>query len=263
MPILGPINACSAMGLTSSFGLKGGFDPDKDIILTLQASELKTSYDSFYKVLHGLKCGAKIHCGSWSMIGGYSGPPEGTVLTTIAYALLSPIIHQAYSVSTNIMDMRYGGNPGRHAIWSNSVAVQALSRNTNLILQNITNQVSGPCTEHILYETAAGMINIAVSGASFSIGTRSAGGRYPNHITPLEIKFAGETLKASTGLTREEANEIVKELLPKYENYLRTPFIGKSYRECYDKEGQPISQWMDIYQKIKEELDNYLKFGKF
>jgi methylamine--corrinoid protein Co-methyltransferase len=107
----------------------------------------------------------------------------------------------------------------------------------------------------LLYESAVGVLNISVSGVSSYQGPRSGGGKYADHITPLECKFCGEVLKCSAGMTRKEVNEITKVLLPRYEGMLLDPPKGKSFRECYDLNTlNPTQEWLDIYLKVKREL---------
>jgi len=56
-------------------------------------------------------------------------------------------------------------------------------------------------------------------------------------------------------MTRKQANEIVKVLIPKYESMLWNPPIGKSFRDCYDMNTlKPTQEWLNIYLKVKQEL---------
>lgn len=107
----------------------------------------------------------------------------------------------------------------------------------------------------LLYESAVGMMNLSVSGISFSIGPRSAGGRYADYVSPLECKFNAEVLKSSAGMKRSDANEIAKVLIPKYEEKLVNPPKGKSFTQCYDlKTLKPTEEWLNIYNTVKKEL---------
>ena len=56
-------------------------------------------------------------------------------------------------------------------------------------------------------------------------------------------------------MTREEANEIVNNLLAKYENDIPTAPKGKSFREVYDiNELVPKKEYLDQYYRLKEEI---------
>jgi hypothetical protein len=83
-----------------------------------------------------------------------------------------------------------------------------------------------------------------------------------DHFTPLEPRFASEVAHAAAGMTRAEANEIVKKLLPKYVDQLPNPPKGKRFQECYDWGSiEPCQEYIDLYGRVKEELTGYgLKF---
>jgi methylamine--corrinoid protein Co-methyltransferase len=257
-----PGMACEAVmvsptvfGQLGGFGIPNGFDAKKDIALVLSPPELKTTYTAFHKIAHAINCGSKIYSGSDSFVGGYAGGPEATAIVAIATMLLSPIIRKATYFGTAIQDIRYGGNSNREGIWTTSIVQQALSKNTNLLSTSVTTQLAGPCTEMLLYECAVTTINDSVSGACASKGPRTIAGKYPNHITPLECKFCGEVIKACASMKRNDANEIIKELIPKYEEKLKNPPKGKPFQECYDlKALKPSKEWLEIYTKIKKEL---------
>jgi hypothetical protein len=153
-----------------------------------------------------------------------------------------------------IYDIRYLSNVNREGIWALSVTHQALSRNTNLLTHGIANQVSGPGTKELLYETVVGVSTIAASGAAFGTGPRSAGGKLDDYLTPLECRFCAEVSHAASGLTLEKVNEIAKTLLPKYENSIKDPNIGKIVHDVYDLETfKPKPEWQRIYDEVKQE----------
>ena len=99
------------------------------------------------------------------------------------------------------------------------------------------------------------MLNASASGIAAACSPRSASSTLTDYLTPLECKFCGEVLKRSAGMTRKQANEIAKVLIPKYEGMLMNPPLGKSFRECYDLQTmKPTQEWLDIYLKVKKEL---------
>lgn len=237
------------------YGTHGGYDPNITIAICNSPAEIKTNYGTLHKVVHTLNCGGLVYSGTHSFIGGYSGPPEGAAVANVACTLLVFAVHQASIAGGYVYDLRYNGNCGRAALWANSIGVQAVSRNLKRLKRANVNQTAGPCTEMILYESAVGLMNASVSGASFSNGPRSAGGRYENYLSPLECKFCAEVFKACAGMSRAQANEIANKILPKYEDKLNTPPKGKSFTECFDiKTLEPTKEWLDIYLRIKKEL---------
>ncbi len=249
------ISSTTEFGQLGGYGIAGGFDPAVNAAKILAPGEMITTYTTLHKVVHAINCGSIIRTGFMSMIAGYPGPCEGVVLTIIASTLQQFAIHQTHFTGGSVMDARYSGASGREAQWVASIAYQAISRNTHLLRNGTINEVAGPCTEMLLYECAVETINASVSGESGIVGPRSGSGKYADYLTPLECKFCGEVLKCAAGMTRKEANEIVKVLIPKYEDKLMNPDKGQSFRECYDlKTLEPTKEWLDIYLKIKNEL---------
>jgi len=245
----------TAYGQLAGYGTPGGFDPEVILACILCPGELTTAYSTLHKVVHVINCGGKMYVGDASMIGGYAGPPEGAALTQIAANLLQIVVHQADCHGGEELDVRYSGSCGREGQWAESIACQALRRNTHLLNINVINQVAGPSTEMLLYESAVAMLNVSTSGGAGYLGPRTSGTKYADHITPLECKFCAEVLKRSAGMTRKQANEIAKVLIPKYETMLWNPPIGKSFRDCYDiNKLQPTQEWLDIYLRVKREL---------
>jgi len=146
-------------------------------------------------------------------------------------------------------------NVNREGLWGLSGVNQALSRNTHTLPVNIANIASGPVTENVLYEIAAGQATIACSGASATIGPRTAGGKLNDYITPLECRFTGEVTHAASGMKPRDVNEIVKQIVPKYEALLKTPDVGKPYQQAYDiATGLPTEDWQTIYQRVLDEM---------
>lgn len=242
-------------GVLGGYGIPGGYKPERDIVLVLSPVEMKTSYENLHKLAQAYNCDGTVYGGSWSMIGGYAGGPEGATVSCIACTLLLYTAYQASNGASFPYDMRYMGNCGRDALWSLSVVFQALSRNTHLCLNSVLNQSAGPATEMLLYESAVGMMNLTVSGATSCTGTRTAGGKLTNYLTPLEIKFAGEVFKQCAGMSRAQANDIANKLLPLYEAQLGKAPKGQSFPECYDVEKlEPSAEWQRIYDDVKNEV---------
>jgi methylamine--corrinoid protein Co-methyltransferase len=251
-------------GVLGGYGVPGGYRPKHDLVLILSIADFWTSYESLFKLAQAYNCGGEhISASSWVMLGGYSGGPEGTAVACVAYGLLCFAALQGSRGGVPPFDISYMGNCGRKAQWAMGVANQAVSRNTKTVLHSINNQVAGPCTKMVLYETLVGMTNMAASGVSNVVGTRSTGGRLTNYLTPLEHQFGGEVYKAAAGITRAHANEIARRFIPRYEEQLKSPPNGKSFLECYDvKRLVPIPEWQRMYDEVRQEaIDAGLPLG--
>nr|NIS68451.1 monomethylamine:corrinoid methyltransferase [Pseudomonadota bacterium] len=76
-----------------------------------------------------------------------------------------------------------------------------------------------------------------------------------DQFTPMEPRFASEVAYAVAGMTRKEANKIVRKLLEKYEGSIDSPPVGKKYAECWDiHRKSPNPEYLDLYKQMKREL---------
>lgn len=254
------------MGMSSSvteFGFMAGFMANHKvhnprIAICLQPSELKTNYCNFNKVLTAASCGSFLRTGCPSMIGGYSGPPEGSAIANIASDILQFALFGTDISNCSMFDVRQNTVCCRTGLWAMSMSVQATSRNTHTILDKIINQTAGPCTEDILYTNAAGLITTCVSGMELTTGPRSAGGALKNYLTPLEAHFCADVFKAAAGLRLDQALEIVNYCLGHYEEHVADQPKGQSYYECYDRAtGKPSAQWEEIDARVRADLRRF------
>jgi methylamine--corrinoid protein Co-methyltransferase len=61
--------------------------------------------------------------------------------------------------------------------------------------------------------------------------------------------------RASSRLTREQGNEIIGKLLPKYEDAIFNPPNGSSFQDLYDVESlEPKPEWKAMERKVAGEL---------
>lgn len=245
---------------TTEYGQLGGFagltrKSNPAIAMILHPAELKACAGGFHKIAAAIGYGGVIDSGTPSMIGGYSGGAEGAALSSLSSMLLHFAVLQADISEYTSYDIRFDSGVGRHGIWANSVSCQALSRNTHLIKKLIVDQCAGPGTMEIFRMSAAGLISAAASGASYTIGVRSAGGRFKNYVTPLEHWVLAEVFRRSAALSLEKANELVLYLLSRYEDKLKDPPRGQSFSECYDlKAMRPKPEWAKIADDFKKEI---------
>jgi len=253
MGAIGSISAVTEFGQFGAYGTPGAFR-NTDLALILFPSEMKIDYRTLHKVVHTLNMDGIMKCDSPWMIGGMPGPAEGAVVSSIACALLSYAILQNHVGGGEIYDVRYLSNVNREGLWALSVVFQALSRNTHTLCHGIANQVSGPGTENLLREIAAGVSVLAASGSSLTTGPRSAGGKLNDFVTPLECRFVAEVSHAASGMELSKVNEVVKALLPKYEDSIKEPDLGVPFQKAYNMDTlEPTPEWESAYRKVKAE----------
>jgi hypothetical protein len=94
--------------------------------------------------------------------------------------------------------------------------------------------VGGPGTKTLLYECAAMAIVAAASGATGLIGPRSAAGVNLAHVSGLEARFTAEVARAASGMSRGDADVIVRKLVDLYKPDLDKRPKGQPFQEVYD-----------------------------
>jgi len=216
-------------------------------------TSLKIDYNMMNKVKHFLDYSTSIYTYYVDLVGGYTGGPEGTAIAAVASHLGNMIINQATYQAICIVHIHNVNTTSRMCVWAQNLVGQAIARNTKIITFHTCMTSSGPCTETILYEAAATALGVP-TGVNL-LGVMGTGSKLKDRYTGLEQRFYGETGYAASRLKREAANELTKQILPKYEGYLKNPNRGKTLQECYDLEYlKPKKEWLEIYEKVKQDL---------
>ncbi len=218
-------------------------------------AELKVDYDLLRKMLHFHHYGQFVSALTGPLLGGYCGGPEGTAIIAIAYHLQGLLVHQAHFQASFPMHMIQSCTTTREVLWATNLASQSIALNTSIITFAKGKAAAGPCTEMVLYESAAHGLT-AVSGANMYV-MGAARNKYKDRFTPVEPRMACEVAYAvcKSKMKRSDANEIVKGILKKYEDKIPNAPLGKLVQECYDLKGiRPSNEYLEIYKKVKKEL---------
>ena len=117
----------------------GMMDPENglrptDPLISTGSSEMKITYDDLNRVAFGLAYSKCLHAVHNSVIGGFSGTPEGAAIVSTAGALQCVMVNRADDVRPGAIPFRVKSRGLREHIWVGSLALQALSRNTHMIL---------------------------------------------------------------------------------------------------------------------------------
>jgi len=97
-------------------------------------SEMKVAYDDLNRSAFALAHGVPIHGTHSSVIGGFSGNPEGAGITAVAASLGLVCAHKAVCFRCGTVDARIKSRVTRKQLWVAGNAIQALNRNTRLIV---------------------------------------------------------------------------------------------------------------------------------
>jgi len=221
--------------------------------------EMKVNFHLLNKAAYLQAWGGNSLAETGPSLGGFCGGPEGTSVVTTAYHLQGILVHRSVFQHPFTIHFKYQCNTGRDLIWVFATMNQAVSRNSHWPVLSLMYTAGGPMTEMYFQEATAWVLTAITCGTNVEIGG-VAKAINPDHLTPIEPMFAGEVALAAAAqkMTRKQAGDIVKELLPKYEDKIKgdpTLTIGKKYQELYDMDSlTPCSEYVDLYQQMKKEI---------
>ena len=223
---------------------------------------MKVDFNRLNKVTVVLSMGGFIGMCFGPLMGGYSGGPESTAVSSTAHHLMGILTYQASWLLPFPLHLRYVSNSAREMLWLISATGQAISRNTHLLSISLNYTSAGPTTPMCLYETSASVTAAVVSGQSIeSVGVAS--NREEDRTTPVEPRISAEVGHAVAGMKRKDANELVKKLLSKYESKLAAPPLGKTLFEAWDADKRrPSKEYQTViktYKKMMSDLGVELK----
>jgi methylamine--corrinoid protein Co-methyltransferase len=224
-------------------------------------SELKVAYAELTKAIHYQHTGAFSHNFYNTIYGGYVGGAEGLAVAIVAGVILMKATLNGTTFNPGPSHAHLSCNTFPAMIPALSLGFQAISRNSKLLTSSFPRPVGGPCTKILLYEAAAMAVATVPAGISILEGIQSAAGRITDHVTGLEAKFLAQVGRASVGLTRAEANELVKRIVPLYadQQNLGEAIQGVPFPEAYDVETiQPIPEWQGMYEETCREMEELL-----
>ncbi len=226
-----------------------------DGMLIATLAELKTDYSQLAKALYYSEQDTVLIGGVYvPLMGGYAGGPEGTAIVTLAHHLQGVLTYNVAYSDFPPLHLKYSCSTAPETIWVASMVCQALSRNTHLLTASEAITAAGPCTEMCFYEVAASSIMGSVSGCHIN-NASAAKSQYPDRNTGMETKMGCEVGHAATGMKRTDANELVTQIVSKYEQNLKNPPLGLTFQECYDlKTVRPTEEHVNIFTRVKKEL---------
>jgi methylamine---corrinoid protein Co-methyltransferase len=232
----------------------GGFSPN-DWHHVAMVSEFKTEYMALSKLTHLVRTGSIIHTFYNTIYGGSCGGKEGMAMAIVAGCILLQMIYMGNTHSVSPAHPFYDNDTTPEIIQAIGLAQQALARNSRLLTDVVITPVSGPGTKTLLYECAAMAIMAAASGACGLIGPRSAAGICSAHVSGLEARFTAEVARGAAGMSRADADVIVRKLVSLYQSELNKRPIGQSFTEVYDPiTVKPRPAWLATYEVVKGEL---------
>ncbi len=218
-------------------------------------SEFKTNNDLLAIITHIHNLNGFIGAYYNPIYGGHVGGAEGTAIAVAAGMILLNQISIGHTFCTRPTHPFYGCDTTPEILWATSLGVQALTRNSDLMIATLAGPAGGPGTKTIVYENAAFALMSMASGVSELLASHSAGGAVPRHGSGLDARICAEVARTMPGLTREHANELLTQIVPLYQSDLEKKPIGKPFEQVYDIETvEPTAEWQGIYDEVRGEL---------
>lgn len=232
----------------------GGFSPN-DWHHVAMISEFKTDYMALSKLTHLVRTGSIIHAFYNTIYGGSCGGREGMAIAIVGGCILLQMLYMTNTHSVSPAHPFFDNDTTPEIMQAISLGQQALARNSRLLTDVVITPVSGPGTKTLLYECAAMAIMATASGACALIGPRSGAGIHAGHVSGLEARFTAEVARAAAGMSRQDADVLVRKLVEMYRSELNQRPVGQSFTEVYDPVTvQPRPAWLETYESVKAEL---------
>jgi len=245
--------AISDVGHLSAIS-RGGFKPS-DVHVVAMIGEMKTNNELLNKIAHSIQQNGTLLGFYNPILGGLAGPEEGVSLLIVAGFIAMATIYMPASVESCPTHPFNFNSTAPQILRAVSAACTAVNRNSKMLIEFMTSPVSGPMTESLLYECVGMAMVGSTCGASRLLGVRSAVGVEPDHCSGLEARFNGEVAQAAAGMTRAQADEIIRQAVAQYEPLLSTKPIGLPFDQVYDPiRVQPVAAWQAMAEKVKEQL---------
>lgn len=246
-------NAVSELGELSGTS-HGGFST-QDWHHVAMVSEFKTDYMALSKLAHLVRTGSIIHAFYNTIYGGTCGGRDGMALAIVAGCILLQTLYMTNTHSVSPAHPFFDNDTTPEILQAISLAQQALARNTRLMTDIVITPVGGPGTKTLLYECAAMAVLASASGACGLIGPRSAAGVNRDHVSGLDARFTAEVARAAAGMSRADADVIVRRLVELYKPDLDKRPKGQPFGEVYDVVTlKPQPAWLETYEAVKDEL---------
>jgi methylamine--corrinoid protein Co-methyltransferase len=254
MPFVAAESSTSVLGDLAVMSPK--FMPPGAFHFVPTLNELKTDYTNLTKVMASYEYGVYNINLVDAIIGGYAGGPEGAAIVTIAAFILGLIVNKSVVSLCHPAHNKWVSTSPPESIWAENLVGQAFARNSPIINIGDVWTSAGTGTRDILYEIAAITITKTLTG-NHPHGVGATNGKFP-HGSGLDARCMAEVAHAvyNQQLSLEQGNQIVCELVGRYEDKFAEPDIGKSYYEVYDVDRvTPQSWWLELYEDVKHEFE--------
>jgi len=254
LPIINLLSSsASPMGVLAVTNREHGIRPS-DGWLIVSLSEMKLDYNVLNKTAAILSFGGNVGFAAGAIYGGFAGGVIGSAVLNAAYIMVGPLLVGATYHLLYSLHITQSNSTARELLTSVALGCQAVSRNMPFPYFDLGYTAAGTATPQLYQESAARIITDVVSGANIET-VHPAKGILMDNYSPMEMRSDCEVAHAAAGMSRRDANEIVKPLLAKYEPHLENPPEGKRFQDCFNVDTlEPTPEHYEVYTRAKEGL---------
>jgi hypothetical protein len=187
-------------------------------------------------------------------MGGYAGGPEGTAVVTTAYCFHGILVARATYHLTYPVHITHVASTTPDMLYVVSTSGQAVSRNVGVPYYALGYAAAGSATKQYFYEAAAYLLAIQSSGMGIE-DVHPNKAVVTNGALPIDNEFTCSLGHGMAGITRKEANQIIKGLMKTYSDGIKNPPKGRVLNECYDIHTmKPDDELRSTYDEVIGEL---------
>ena len=234
-----------------------GLRPTDGVLLSV-LPDVKVQYDLLTAALVLQSYGFFGISGSFGIVGGFAGGPEGAIIEGLAKTIIAWMVYRDNLYYNGVEHLSHISGVKRCMFpidFARSVVYQATIRNCSGIPMHWPIPVSELCTESHLEELILRSIEATVNGANLYV-PRVSRSRMNGGQTPADAELMIEASDAAIG-TRIKRNEVYPMFNPIITKLMTnsTPEMGKLITECYDlQRHKPSPEYQELITKVKNEF---------
>ncbi|RLI35593.1 hypothetical protein DRO66_07050, partial [Candidatus Bathyarchaeota archaeon] len=236
----------AASSFLSTIDPVAGLRPTDGVLLSV-LPDVKVEYDLITVAITLQSYGYFGISGSFGLVGGFAGGPEGAIVESLAKTIIAWIVYRDNLYYNGVEHLNHVSGVRRvmdPIHFARSVVYQATIRNSNGIPMHWPIPVSELCTPSHLQELFLRSIEAAVNGANIYV-PRVSRARVNGGQTPADAELAIDAADAAIkmGIKRNEIYEMFNPIINKLMKDTK-PESGKLITDCYDlQHHKPIQEY--------------------